>query len=465
MKNSVETGSFRDRRARVYHVNGEIIRCLDKIAYENWIRFSNTKLYRRLQADGKIVGTEEVPTDKLSKKIAMDRWAGALRHESIPFISYPYEWSFDQLKDAALFHLNLMKAALEEGFVLKDSSAYNIQWRGSKPVFIDIPSFEPLAPGEPWVGYLQFCEMFLNPLLLSAHKGIRFQPWMRGRIDGIETQQLANLLSFRDLFRKGIFTHIYLHSKLQKSSQSRGVTKEALRKEGFSKEMILSNVRSLERIIERLELGSDKSHWVDYAQTHSYREDDYQAKKTFVKKVISERNWRLIWDLGCNTGDFSRIAANSGSYVVALDADDLAVNALFNHSKTENDKRILPLIMNLVDPSTALGWRGQERQSLENRNRPDLVLALALIHHLVIGANVLLSDFVGWLAGLKASLIIEFISKQDEMVSILLQNKEDLYTDYSKENLESCLNNVFDIQWKISLKEGLRTLYYAIPKK
>ena len=192
MKNSVETGSFRDRRGRVYHVNGEIIRCLDKIAYENWIRFSNTKLYRRLQADGKIVDTEEVPTDKLSKKIVMDRWAGALRHESIPFISYPYEWSFDQLKDAALFHLNLMKAALEEGFVLKDSSAYNIQWRGSKPVFIDIPSFEPLAPGEPWVGYLQFCEMFLNPLLLSAHKGIRFQPWMRGRLDGIETQQLAS---------------------------------------------------------------------------------------------------------------------------------------------------------------------------------------------------------------------------------------------------------------------------------
>jgi len=288
---------------------------------------------------------------------------------------------------------------------------------------------------------------------------------MRGRIDGIETQQLANLLSFRDLFRKGIFTHIYLHSKLQKSSKSRGVTKEALRKEGFSKEMILSNVRSLERIIERLELGTDKSPWVDYAQTHSYREDDYQAKKTFVKKVISERNWRLTWDLGCNTGDFSRIAANSGSYVVALDADDLAVNALFNHSKTENNKRILPLIMNLVDPSTALGWLGQERQSLENRNKPDLVLALALIHHLVIGANVLLSDFIGWLASLKASIIIEFISKQDEMVSILLQNKEDLYTDYSKENLESCLNNAFDIQWKISLKEGLRTLYYAIPKK
>lgn len=464
MEARVEQGSFRDRRARVYRVGDTLYRCLDASALEDWRHLSRSELYRRSTESGEIVVTREVTADQAPAEFASGRWAGILVHEVLPFISYPYEWCFGQLKDAALFHLGLMVEALKEELILKDSSAYNIQWRGSRPVFIDVPSFERLNPGEPWVGYRQFCEMFLNPLVLAAHKGVRFQPWMRGRLDGIETRDLARLLSLRDLLRKGMFAHVYLHAVLQRSMKASDVTKTSLKQAGFRKEIVLANVRSLQRIVGGLSLGTSDSHWAQYAATHSYTDDDYRVKQGFVAEVVADRGWPLVWDLGCNTGDFSRIAAGRGSYVVAMDADEAAVGALYARGKADGERRILPLVMNLVDPSPSLGWRGQERRSLEARGLPDLVLALALVHHVVISAHVPLQEFVGWLAGLKAAVVLEFVSKQDEMVAVLLRNKEDLYSDYSQENLERCLGEAFDIQKRMALKGGLRTLYYATPK-
>jgi SAM-dependent methyltransferase len=368
------------------------------------------------------------------------------------------------MKDAALFHIDLLEAALEEDLILKDSSAYNIQWRGSKPIFIDIVSFEKLKSGEPWVGYRQFCEMFLNPLLLAAYKGVPFKHWMRGRIDGIEPSHLANLFTVSDLFRRGVLTHVYLHAKLQSLLKTSELSKSSFRKAGFSKEILTSNLKSLKRILRGLKPRSAKSHWANYSQTHSYGEPDYEIKKAFVKNVTDEGRWNLVWDLGCNTGDFSRIAAEKGAYVVAMDSDEEAVNALYERCKTEDEQRILPLGINLVDPSPSQGWRGQERQSLENRGRPNLVLALALLHHIVIGSNIPLPDFIEWLRSLDAVIVLEFISKEDEMVKVLLRNKDDLYSDYTEEVLENCLYSVFDLQRKIKLKNGLRTLYYVTPK-
>ena len=465
MKTSVDKGSFRDRRARVYFVGDEIIRLLDATAYENWQRFSRTRLFHKLSKDGSIVQTEEVALDKLPETIVSQGWAAAIRHERIPFISYPYEWSFSQMRDAAMFHLDLLEMSLAEDFILKDSSAFNIQWRGNQPVFIDMGSFEKLKPGEPWVGYRQFCEMFLNPLLLGAYKGVPFRHWIRGRIDGLETPHLAGMFTVRDLFRRGVFKHVYLHAKLQQMLQSSKVSKSSIRQAGFDKTIILANIKSLKRVVNRLKDRSIESHWLDYAQTHSYGEADYLMKKNFVAQIISSGSWKLVWDIGCNTGDFSRIAADSGSYVVAMDAAEAAVNALYERCKHEDERRILPLVVNLVDPSPSQGWRGQERQTLEQRGRPELVLALALLHHVVINANIPLPDFVDWLRSLDSAVIVEYVSKEDEMVEVLLRNKEDIYSDYSEESLEKCLDSVFDIQNKAKLKNGLRTLYFATPKR
>lgn len=463
-EDTITSGSFRDRRARVYQIDGQIYRYLDEVASKNWRSFQKSALYRDLEKNGDIVATSEAKPDEYPQSIISNRWEMALKHEKIEFISYPYEWSFHQLKDAALFHLDILQRALKEGMIIKDSSAYNIQWRGVKPVFIDVASFENLPSGEPWVGYKQFCEMFLNPLMLAAYKKTSFQPWMRGRLNGIETVELSSLMSLRDFLRRGVFFHVYLHAKLQESMKTSDISKSSIKKTGFGKKLIHNNAESLKNIIRKLDVSDATSHWVGYTETHSYKEDDYSAKKEFIENVCAKRGGKLVWDLGCNTGDFSLIAAKTGSYVVAMDADENAVSALYERCKKEGVANVLPLNINLVDPSPSQGWRNEERLGLEKRGKPYLVLALALIHHVVITNNVPLPDFVAWLAALGGAVALEFVSKEDEMVKTLLKNKEDIYDDYSEENLEYNLKKYFEVAEKISLKGGLRTLYFAKPK-
>jgi hypothetical protein len=242
------------------------------------------------------------------------------------------------------------------------------------------------------------------------------------------------------------------------------VTRASLKDAGFGREIIAANARGLERIVAGLTPRSASSHWTSYASTHSYGDDGYAAKQRFVEEVAAEARPRLAWDVGCNTGDFSRILAKAGAYVIAMDADEGAVDALYQRLAAEREARILPLVIDVVDPSTALGWRARERTSLEERGRPDLVLALALVHHVVIGANVPLPDFVDWLASLRAAVVLEFVTRRDEMVAALLRNKEDVYLDYSQERLEAHLGASFDIRRRVDLKGGMRTLYHAVPR-
>src|SRR6185437_10082187 len=252
-----------------------------------------------------------------------------------------------------------------------------------------------------------------NPLLLAAYKGVRFQPWLRGRIDGIDVEQMAGLFSIRDLLlRRGVLTHVYLHSKLQRAMEgSSSVSKRSLRSAGYGKEVILSNVRGMRRLIARLRPGGRMGHWANYACTHSYDDADYRLKQSFVAEVAGERRWKTAWDLGCNTGDFSRLVAAHADLVLAMDADEAAVERVYLRARDEKAENLLALVINLADPSPALGWRGRERLSLEERSPPDLVLALALVHHTTFSANIPLTDFVDWLAGMNTAVVLEFVSK------------------------------------------------------
>ena len=428
----------------------------------DWKALSATRFFPRFSGDGKIVRTEIVNSFDSPEVQPQGQWVGVLKHERIPFISYPYEWSFGMLKDAGLLQLELLLEALKEDLILKDSSAFNVQWRGSAPAFIDITSFEKLAPGEPWVGYRQFCQLFLYPLLLQAYKDVPFQLWLRGSLDGIESEHLVRLMSARDFLRPGVFTHVFMQARMQSSlGNSQRDLKRDLRKAGFSKRLIVSNVKRIQKLIQGLKWEPVRSVWADYAVTNVYSEEERERKAAFVREVVHSRFWELTWDLGCNTGVFSRIAAENARYVVALDADQLAVERLFQALKAERIKTILPLLNNLADPSPNLGWRGLERKSLANRGKPELVLCLALIHHLVIGANIPLGEFVEWLAGLGADLVIEFITKEDAMVQTLLRNKEDNYSDYNKEYFEECLSKAFDLVRHERINSGRRILYYA----
>ena len=387
-------------------------------------------------------------------------------HERIPFVSYPYEWPFSMLKDAALLQLDLNLAAIEVDMISKDSSPYNVQFKGAKPVFVDVGSFERLREGEPWVGYRQFCMLYLYPLLLQSVKDVSYHALLRGAIDGITPAQMRGMVSFRDRFRKGFYLNVFLHAKLEARHGDRGKeVKAEFKKAGFKKELIVANLRRMRKLVAGLEWSPPQGVWVAYGERNSYTDDDAKRKDEFVREVATSKGWGLTWDIGCNNGRYSRIAAEGSRQVLAVDYDQGPVELLYRTLREEGDEKILPLTMNLADPSPGLGWRGQERRSLPDRGAPDLLLALALIHHVTIAANVPVAEFVDWLAGLGTSLVIEFPTREDPMVQKLLAPKRDgLHPDYERESFERVLSQAFDVERRERLESGTRLLYFARPK-
>ncbi len=443
-----------------------IIRGVSESALESFSQLTSAKFYRKYLESGTLVASEErAPGEVPLPQEVKRQWAGFIEHQRIPVISYPYEWTFGMLRDAALLQLNLLEAAIGEGMTLKDASPYNIQFVDGQPVFIDIASFEALPQGAAWSGYRQFCEMFLFPLMLQAYKGIHFQPLMRASIDGIDVQTAARLFGFRDRFRSGVFSHVWLQAKLdQRFGSTQKDVRSELKSAGFHKEMILANVRKLKKLVAKLSWQGDGSEWGSYESFHNYSESDHQVKESFISDCVSGSKAKLVWDIGCNTGQFSRIAARHADTVLAMDLDHFAVERLYRELRSSDISGILPLVQNVADPSPNWGWRNQERSDLASRARPDLLLCLALIHHVVISANIPLAEFIDWLAGLTDRLVIEFVSRNDDKVQILLRNKEDKYQDYSRESLEANLLRHFEIQRKQDVNEGNRSLYLCVKR-
>ncbi len=459
---ALEPGSFRDRTARVFYRDGRIFRALNEIALKEWKALSTTRFFSTFSTSGAIVSTKQRDVSSFSFAPSDQSWAGVLEHEKLPFISYPYEWSFAMLRDAALLQLDLVLAGLDEGIGLKDASAYNVQWKGATPVFVDVASFYKRAEGEPWVGYRQFCQMFLYPLLVQAYRDVPFQPWMRGNLDGMDAEVCLNMLGARDYLRGGVLAHVYLQAKAQKAynSTTRDVRAD-LSKAGFDKRIIKANAERLRALVAGLRWTPKQSTWSDYLKCGHYEASDAAQKRAFVESVAGSRRWNLAWDIGCNVGVFSRIAAAHASSVVAMDADHLAIDKLYQALKSEKVPNILPLIVNVTDPSPNLGWRNMERKRVDERGRPDLVLALALVHHVVIGGNIPMAEFVQWLRDLGGDLVIEFVTRKDPMVMTLLRNKEDRYSDYDEQVFERELASRFTIARREPLGSGTRIMYYA----
>ncbi len=461
---TVEAGSFRDRHSRVYIGNNAVYRGISDRALSDWKQLTQTKFFPQAINQGKVVYTEQVAPEQVAAFPSMKEWAAILKHQRIPFISYPYEWCFGMLKDAALLQLELIEDALREDMTMKDASSFNFQWLGAHPVFIDVASFEKLSPGSPWAGYRQFCEMFLYPLMLQAYKNISFQSWLRGNIEGIDPVEFRKLFTARDIFRAGILMDVIAQAKLQsKYAETTRKVKDDIQRSGFRKEMIIANVRRLRKIVAGMEWKQSKSTWSDYATDNSYTDADGKRKAQFVREVVQEKHRDLVWDLGCNTGAYSRIASENAAYVLAMDSDQLAIERLYQELRSEKNESILPLVVNLANSSPALGWRGLERKTLPERGKPDLVLALALIHHVVISANIPLDEFIDWLATLGGDLVIEFVSKQDPMTQRLLKNKEDQYDEYTLVHFEESLQRHFQIVRRDNLASGTRYLFYTNP--
>jgi ribosomal protein L11 methylase PrmA len=477
---TLDAGSFRDREGRVFYHRGKVCRALSAQALEAWQELAASHFFPRLMAEGRVVESQKIDFDETYLRALSPHWKAVLEHRRIPFISYPYEWPFSMLKDAALLQLDLLHQALQEDFVLKDSTPYNVQWQGTSPVFIDVVSFERLPQGDPWVGYLQFCQLFLYPLLLTARCDVAFHPWLRGSLDGISPLEIDRLLGWRDRLRPGGFADVYLQARLQEKTARAehaellsadggdvGSLRTELRRAGFKKELIVGNVKRLQNIVGGLRWQPATSQWSDYTNESSYDTTEQTAKEGFVGTIAAQRHWPVVWDLGCNTGTFSRLVAQHADTVIALDADHLAVESLYRELRSSDDPsaaKILPLVGNLVDPSPNLGWRLGERRALTGRPQPNLILALALIHHVVLTGNVPLPEFLDWLAGLGGELILEWVDRKDGMVERLLRNKEDIYHDYTAEVFNEHLERRFEVLGRRTLHAGTRTLVHARPR-
>jgi SAM-dependent methyltransferase len=461
-----EPSSFRDPDSRVVISEGRVFRLLADRGTADWRALASHPLFNELVEESKLVGTREAADVPTGVKKLGSRAFSVLEHDVVPFVSYPYEWTFGMLRDAALLQLELVRRSVNAGLILKDSSPYNVQFCGATPVFVDVGSFERLREGDPWAGYRQFCMLFLYPLLLQAWKGVPFQPWLRGRIDGISPAECRQFIGWRDTLRRGAFTHVVLHSRLERSYEAtdRDLKRE-LKSAGFRKELILANVTRLEHLVSRLRWTRGQSAWSEYGPTTTYSREDADRKASFVAQAVAAERPRLVWDIGCNDGTYARLAADAGAYVVAMDADALVVDRLYEQLTSKREQRILPLTVNVVDPSPGLGWRGRERRPLPDRGSPDLALCLALIHHVSISGNVPITEFLDWLRSLSTAIVIEFPTPDDPMVQRLLARKRAHdHPDYRREWFERCLSERFDIVRSETLSSGRRVLYLARPR-
>jgi len=375
------------------------------------------------------------------------------------FISYPYEWSFSQLKSAGLLTLDICRRSLQHGMILKDASAYNVQFHHNTPTFIDTLSFDMYHEGAPWVAYRQFCQHFLAPLSLIAYTDHRLSQLFRIYIDGAPLDLTSTLLPYKTWFSFPLMSHLHLHAKSQR--QYANTSKQRI-KAGWlrvSKKGLLGLLDSLQKAIEAMQWQMHGSEWGAYYDETNYTPRAFAHKRHQVRHMVQRVAPRLVWDLGANTGVFSEIAANEGAYVISWDVDAVAVEKHYLTLRQKDQGSILPLVLDLANPNGGMGWANAERDSLEARGPVDLVMALALIHHLVISNHVPLHLIAAFFSRLGKTLLIEFVPKTDSQVQRLLATRKDIFEAYTQENFEAEFGHYFELMECASVKESERTLY------
>ena len=369
------------------------------------------------------------------------------------------------LKAAAMLQLELLGAALDEGMTMKDATPYNITFRGVSPVFIDIGSFRRYERGEPWLGYGQFCRMFLYPLMMQAHSDIAFQPLLRGSIDGIPSDQMRGVIRGTRVLKPGAMLDVVMQARAERTlAASKRDLRGELSTAGFSIDMIKSNVKRLTGVIEKTVWQPRASTWSEY-NACAHVSTQRGPKEDFVRTVVHSAHRRLVWDLGANDGHFSRLAAGNADVVVAADADELVVDRLFQSLTQLGPGNVLPLVFDLANPSPGLGWQGRERRRLEDRGNPDLVLCLAVIHHLVISANLPLAEVIEWLASLRAEVVFEWVPPDDPMARQIAVNKRkhEIHADYTEDSLRALVRDRFEIRTESPIEQ--RTIFHLSPRR
>ncbi len=457
MTTQVVPGSFRDPSGFLFFRDDGIYRQINQSYQDNYDHLISSRLYSTLVDAGLLIPHEEVDDEPVVAETAYK----IIKPQMVDFISYPYEWSFSQLKDAALATLAIQKWAVDFGMSLKDASAYNIQFVEGRPVLIDTLSFERHQEGRPWVAYRQFCQHFLAPLTLMAYSHINLNQLLRVYIDGIPLDLTSALLPVRTRFRFSLLSHLHLHARSQErhSDTQDGSARQAQ----MGKNAFLGLIDNLQSAVRKLEWRPGKTEWGDYYQSTNYTEASHIHKKEVISRFLDQRRPGKVWDLGANTGVFSRLAADRGIPTVSFDIDPVAVEK--NYLETKNGgKLILPLLLDLSNPSPSIGWKNEERLSLLERGPTEMAFALALLHHLAISNNLPLPRIADFFHHICDSLVIEFVPKTDSQVKRLLSTREDIFPDYTQGAFEAAFSEFFQIEEAVPLTGSERTLYLMTKK-
>lgn len=425
-----DPGSFRDPGGRVFIGGDRVLRAVMERNAPAFRAAQATELYEQLSEKRLLLPAREVPVSDLGPNGAGA--VHALEHPLIPFISYPYEWSFAAHQQAALLHLDFHLEALKAGFTLTDATAYNVQFEGTRPVFIDHLSLRPYRDGELWTGHRQFCMQFLNPLLFWSALATPPNAWFRGSLEGIAPEETAALLPLRTKFSWTVFTHVVAQASLQRRALKGRHTRTGLSQSRLPRGAFEGLLLGLRHYIAGLKRPSANTVWADYASANSYSDAQAQEKLRFVQEMVTAVRPAILFDLGCNSGDYSAAALDAGAgYVVGFDYDHAALDRAFDRLR-QDERRFLPLWLDAANPSPAQGWAQGERRGLRERGSADALIALAFIHHIVIGRNVPLPMALDWLLSLAPTGVIEFPPKTDPMVQRLLTLREDVFSEYDE---------------------------------
>ncbi len=449
---NILSASFRDPSGFLFRYEGKLYRQINKVYADDYRQLNESGLYDRLVKKGLLIPHTEAHEELAQTGDALC----IIQPQLVPFISYPYEWSFSQLKDAALATLRIQKIALKKGMTLKDASAFNIQFHKGKPVLIDTLSFTKYEEGKPWVAYRQFCQHFLAPLALMALRDVRLGSLLRTGIDGVPLDLATSLLPMRTKLNPGLLMHLHAHASSQKKHQDERKSAKGTK---VSQQALLGIIDSLRGAVRKLEWKPAGTEWGAYYSDTNYSDQSLALKRELVKKMLSQTDAKSAWDLGANNGFFSRVASEQGIPTVAFDIDPTAVEMNWREVKEKEEQDILPLLMDLTNPSPNLGWGHAERTSFLGRGPADVVFALALIHHLSISNNVPLPLLAGFFARAGRWLIIEFVPKNDSQVERLLATREDVFPHYTKEGFEAAFGRIFDIVASEAIAGSERTLY------
>jgi ribosomal protein L11 methylase PrmA len=444
--------SFRDPSGFLFYEEGTLLRQVNQSYKIDYDLLMSSGLYQKLVERSLLIPHEEIPGHKGQTASVYK----VLKPEVVSFISYPYEWSFSQLKDAALTTLEIQKIALRHGMTLKDATAYNIQFHKGKPVFIDTLSFEKYQEGKPWVAYKQFCQHFLAPLALMSYTDIRLNQLLKLYMDGVPLDLTSRLLPFKTKLNFSALMHLHLHAKTQTKYESKGTA-------GRDVKIKLTNlqalIESLISMVRNFKLVKQNTEWGEYYTFTNYTDSSFTHKKKIIDGYIKEINPVTLWDLGANTGEFTMLACEQGVNCIAFDIDPLAVEANYRRIRQEKIQNMLPLVMDLTNPSPAIGWSNDERMGFKERPLPEAVMALALIHHLAISNNLPFEKIARFLSELSENLIIEFVPKSDSQVKKLLESRKDIFGTYDEDSFVKDFEVFYNIMAKEKVIDSERTVY------